>query len=219
MLFNCSNILPASKPTATFKYFLSLHSSKMTIDQLLRGVRSLVLSTALAYSACGCSRDCENNSDCREPRVCRQGECIDSNEGEAEGGGEMIPWYEGMCEELLSSCPHPYGEGPIRKEGCEFLCDSKVGELLKPNAESRMNHPPPLNNYFTCCRLYCINMAVRAVGDRGCKIRDAEHIDKYNEKMRNCMSRFGYVINVPGKGTTGKDGCSIKDVYHCLPSR
>ena len=59
-------------------------------DLLQKTLRSTALGLALYLSGCGgsSSSGCQTDYDCREPRVCRQGECVDSNEGEGEAEAE-----------------------------------------------------------------------------------------------------------------------------------
>ncbi len=161
--------------------------SEMTLDKLLRGVRSLVLSSALAYSACGGGDgdDCRVDSDCGPDRVCERdpntGEryCANPSEGEAEaegeGEGERIPWYEGMCDDyrdLEASISHQQ----IALKRCQEMCEQRCPQECRQNSEPRRE----------CALIYC-EVEVGHDIDMENAASDPEFDD-----FARCVNEFGY---------------------------
>lgn len=160
--------------------------SEMTLDKLLRGVRSLVLSSALAYSACGGSGgdECERDSDCEGDRVCERdpntGEryCASPSEGEAEaeGEGERIPWYEGMCEEWRDLLLKGGGDSKNIIESYEYQpCLLNCGSMMNSDIDHK-----------DCARIYCGIRVFNPSVDH-----DRKEIYSYREYWQ-CMETFGY---------------------------
>ena len=86
---------------ATFIYKLSFHSSTMSLTDVLKSfTRGAALGLAL-YTCGGEEKEgCQNDYDCREPRVCVRGYCEGGNGGE-EGEVEDNQLYT-LCRTLCT---------------------------------------------------------------------------------------------------------------------
>ncbi len=163
----------------------------MAINDLLKGakdyfgkaVRPLAV-IALAYSACGGGdepRGCQDDLDCREPRVCVEGECIDPNEGEAEAEseGERIPWYEGMCEEYAALRKD---KTPLQQqealEICQYNCERYCSVHCQNQSPSDRVDP-----WSVCAGIYC------QLEEGGYSERESELC--HNSIYLNCRVEFG----------------------------
>ncbi len=103
----------------------------MTLTDLLYGVRRLARPLALGLAVYGCGGEsnkpegCQNDYDCREPRVCVRGYCEDPNKG-GDGGGK------GFCSAYFEMCPPQNEEDYEIKEGCPKVCNESASPRDQP---------------------------------------------------------------------------------------
>ena len=139
-------------------------------DLLGKAIRSVGLGLVLYLSGCGgsSSSGCQTDYDCREPRVCRQGECIDPNEGEAESESDQ-PTYTGMCEDYIqvlieNNCSLAFHD---KQDHCNSLC-----EPVDQGSHRMYAH-------IYCAEIYCC-----------VEQRDCTENGIFSNDFRKCVGRF-----------------------------
>ena len=192
----------------------------MTLTDLVsKALRTSALGLALYISGCGgsSSSGCQTDYDCREPRVCRQGECIDPNEGEgeAEAEGDTVPWYEGMCDDIAAT-------------SCEDTCQGyelDIFDRYKDCQDNCSSYPP--REPELCTIFYCLTttvMSARSVQTNAqmfseCYQRFGLPSSSYSGMCRDYREAFLNIERETGQSTCFTDSTVIETMYQqCLQS-